>query len=110
MPFTNPGAVVKRTWLLALPRLAPVKLTVPPLSRVRLVKVSAAFWPLPGVMAMVEAPPADVTEPSVSEEAALPLPTKLSVPPFSVTGTALAMRSGFFVPVLSSNNLPPWFK
>src|SRR5262245_32372369 len=103
MPPVRAGAELIRTLLPAEPRFAPLKLTTPPepAARVRLARVRAAFWPLPGVMATVEEPAARVTAPNVSVEPAPALPRKLSVPPARVTGAASLTRLALLAAVLS---------
>src|SRR5262245_43719518 len=116
MPLPEGGAVagvrageLKRTLLVLLPRLLPVKFRVAPRLRVRVAKVRV--WPeVPAEVAMVEVPPEllapRTTFPSVSVDAVPLLPRKDRVPPFRVMGAALT-RSALLVPELSSCSVPP---
>ena len=86
---------------------APVKATVAPVVWLRLARVRVAPPPLLTEL-MVEPPVARVTALTVSLEATVALPRKLSVPPLSVMGAVVSlMRSGKLVPVLSRVRVPP---
>src|SRR5437763_4584112 len=107
MPLVSDGGALKLIALEALPRLAPVKLTVAPAPRVRLLKVSDAVWPLPALDETVELPAPRVSEPADCDEPAAPLPRKLNMPPLSATVPPELRRLVLFAAVLSRVSVPP---
>src|SRR4051812_22407485 len=101
-----------KTPFAAVPRLAPVKFTVPvtPAPRVRLANVTRADGLLPGDTLTVELPLPRVKAPRFSVNAAVLEPSRtLSVPPFTATGVVLARRAALLVAraLLSSLSVPP---